>query len=139
MLFKGKKFGAKITRGVTHSEFDHVAMVLKFEDDPEVHMLDATLSGVNITSWSELATFKDEVYKKIVWRQLETERDSEFWERMEKFVTEVNEKKYSLSVTKLVKRQSMMPQLGAFKSPEQKMIEDDRTFFCSELIAKALK
>lgn len=43
LLFRGKHFGAKLTRGFTQSKFDHVAMLLKFDADPnEVYFLDAT-------------------------------------------------------------------------------------------------
>jgi hypothetical protein len=54
VLFRGKKLGAAITRGVTQSEYDHIAMVLKFEDDNQVYIIDATLAGVNITSWDQV-------------------------------------------------------------------------------------
>lgn len=50
----------------------------------------------------------------------------------------VEDKKYKISLGKLLKRFSVLPrqsQLG----PGAKMIEQDRTFFCSELIAKAFK
>ena len=78
LLFKTKKLSAKITRGVTQSEYDHVAMVLKFEGEEEAYIIDATLDGVNITSWTDLWTYKDSLYKKIVWRQLKIIRDDMF-------------------------------------------------------------
>ena len=31
LLFKGKRLASKLTRGVTNSNYDHVAMVLKFD------------------------------------------------------------------------------------------------------------
>lgn len=86
LLFKGKKMSAKFTQGVTGSEFDHVAMVLKFEDDDEVYIIDATMQGVDITSWTQLCNFKDELYSKVIWRQLEIERDDKFIEKLETFV-----------------------------------------------------
>lgn len=104
LLFKGKKLGSKITRGITNSEFDHIGMVLKFEDDEEVYMLDATLAGVNITSWRQLWSYKDKLYSKIVWRKLYIKRNDEFIERLSIFVKAVHKKKYSLKISKLLTR-----------------------------------
>ena len=43
LLFRGSVVGAKITRTMTLGHFDHVAMVLKFDTDPnEVYFLEAT-------------------------------------------------------------------------------------------------
>ena len=74
LLFKGKDFGCKITRTFTNSNFgnyvfinliDHVALVLKFETDPnEVYVLDATSSrGVSISKWSTLRKFVGDFYE----------------------------------------------------------------------------
>lgn len=97
-----------ITRGVTYSDYDHVAMVLKFEGDSnekdDVYIIDATLDGVNVTSWETVWGYKDIIYKKIVWRRLFIKRDDIFISRLTSFVQSVNKKKYSLSVTKLLKR-----------------------------------
>lgn len=47
LLFRGKHFGAKITRGVTNSTFDHVAMILRFDSESdEIFFFDATGQGV---------------------------------------------------------------------------------------------
>ena len=86
LLFKGKKISAKLTQGVTGSQFDHVAMILKFEDDDEVYLIDATLNGVDITSWTQLSINKNDQYSKIVWRKLKIERDQEFIDKLEAFV-----------------------------------------------------
>ena len=45
----------KFTRAVTWSEFDHVAVILKFAADPdEVYILEATNLGVSLTKWSKI-------------------------------------------------------------------------------------
>lgn len=79
-------------------------MVIKFEDDDELYIIDATLAGVNVTPWRQVCTYKDQIYSKIVWRQLNIKRNDAFIDRLEKFVTSVHRKKYKLSVTKLLKR-----------------------------------
>jgi len=45
-----------LTRTVTGSEFDHVAMVLKFESDPdEIFLFESTTGkGVSIIKWSSI-------------------------------------------------------------------------------------
>lgn len=78
MLFTGKLFSSKLTRKLTHSEYDHVAMVLTFEDDSNIYLLEATADGVHVIRWNDLKRFKDEIYSKIVWRRLDVERDEAF-------------------------------------------------------------
>ena len=78
ILFKGKSISSGITRKVTSSEYDHVAMVITFQDDDEIYLLESTIEGVHIVTWTELKTYKDLLYSRIVWRKLYCERDSEF-------------------------------------------------------------
>lgn len=70
LLFRGKHFGAKITRGFSKSHFDHVAMVLKFESETNtVFMLEATTNkGVAIVRWSNFRLWKDEFYEHVLYR-----------------------------------------------------------------------
>ena len=42
LLFTGKTLSSKMTRKLTHSEYDHVAMVLTFTDDDDIYLLEAT-------------------------------------------------------------------------------------------------
>jgi hypothetical protein len=59
LLFRSKQFGGKVTRTITKSDFDHVGMILKFEDlENEIFMLDATYgNGVAIQRWSSLKRY----------------------------------------------------------------------------------
>ena len=69
LLMRSKQLGGKITRTFTNSDFgkvnltnfnlDHVAMVLKFEqEEKEVFLLDATFqNGVSISRWSILKKY----------------------------------------------------------------------------------
>ena len=71
-----------MTRTVTGSLFDHVAMVLKFDLDPdEIFLLEATTgSGVSITRWSFI---NDDIgpinkfYQKCIFRHIEFERSQD--------------------------------------------------------------
>lgn len=104
LLFKGKAFTSKMTRQLTSSEYDHVAMVLTFWDDDEIYILEATSEGVHIVGWSDLMRFKDQFYSKIVWRRLYCKRDDEFWEILQTFVEAVEDKKYKISIGKLLRK-----------------------------------
>lgn len=129
---------AGITRKITHSTYDHVAMILTFADDDEVYFLESTASGVHITTWTELKKFKDKLYHKIVWRKLNCNRDNDFCEILSTFVNAVDDMGYKISFRKLLKRRSTMPRNSELYD-KNRIVEKDRTFFCSELIAKAYK
>jgi len=135
LLFRGSQFGSKITRSFTGSNFDHVAMCLKFESDPdEIYYVDATSNcGVAISKWSNTRKYIGEFYEQIMLRHLEFERSDELIDRLEIFLKEAVGHKYGLSTSKLLySRPSLKPKEATY-------IEDGRTFFCSELIAKAYK
>lgn len=59
MLFSCNTTGGKIIRSYTGANFDHTALVLRF-DTPnpkkkrEVYILEATSNGVGIKKWSDL-------------------------------------------------------------------------------------
>lgn len=78
LLFRGRTVMSGITRKITNSSYDHVAMVITFLEDDEIYFLESTASGVHITTWSELKTYKDKLYSKIVWRKLYCDRDDDF-------------------------------------------------------------
>ena len=67
-----------ITRKITNSGYDHVAMVLTFLEDEEIYFLESTAEGVHVTTWSELKQYKNQLYSKIVWRKLHCERNEDF-------------------------------------------------------------
>lgn len=78
LLFTGKTLSSKMTRKLTHSAYDHVAMILTFTDDDDIYILEATSDGVHVVSWSDMRRFKDRIYSKIVWRKLYSDRNDEF-------------------------------------------------------------
>ena len=65
-MFKSNNSGGKITRTLTGSQFDHVAMVLKFEsDENELYLLESVgEKGVSLNKWTLLRDFvgKNEFY-----------------------------------------------------------------------------
>jgi len=124
-----------ITRGYTSSEFDHVAMILKFEsENDDLFILDSTSThGVAITRWSGTRVYVGDFYERIVFRHLNLDRTNEMIDVLDTFLHEAVGKKYGLSADKLFTKKKTM------KAKDGKLIDDDRSFFCSELIAKAYK
>jgi hypothetical protein len=110
-------------------------MVLKFETDPdEVYFVEATSNrGVSISRWTMIRKFVGEFYENIVLRHLEMERSDAMIDKLEIFLKEAVGNRYGISTSKLLfQRNTVKPKKGNY-------IDDDRTFFCSELVAKAFK
>ena len=80
-----------MTRTLTNSHFDHVAMCLKFDTDPnEIYLLEATgNSGVAINRWFFLKHHvgKGQFYDKIVLRHVNFDRGDEMVNKLEKFLS----------------------------------------------------
>lgn len=78
LLFRSNQAVSKITRGFTSSHFDHVAMLLKFETDPdEVYLVEATGNqGVALSRWAFLREHigKGKFYDKVVFRHVNFDR-----------------------------------------------------------------
>ena len=104
------------------------------------------------------------MYEKVCFRHINFNRNQEFFKKVYAFVMDTLDKQYSCSYQKLLMRKSIpvkesfQSQInsdfdifssindGAFfkntdeKAPEKtKFVNKDRTFFCSELVAKAYK
>jgi hypothetical protein len=69
----------------------------------------------------------------VVLRHLQVERDQNMITRLEIFLREAVGNSYGMTTSKLLfHRPSLKPKHGTF-------VDDERTFFCSELVAKAYK
>ena len=137
LLFRGSMAVTKITRAVSRSYFDHVAMVLKFETDPdEVYLVEATGNlGVSLNKWTYLREHVGEgkFYKKMIMRHIEFDRGDKMVESLEKFLGEAVGKKYGLKG--LLKQKT----IKHTNENSDDLLAEDRAFFCSELVAKAFK
>jgi hypothetical protein len=136
LLFRGSQTGSKITRAFTGGYFDHVAMVLKFESDPnEIYFVEATGNmGVSLNSWSKLKEHvgPGKFYKKLIFRHVNFERGDKMVDNLERFLSEAVGQSYGLGG--LLKQKTMKP-----TKDSERLIQEDRSFFCSELVAKAFK
>ena len=70
------------------SDYDHVGMVVKFEEYDDAFFIDATMDGVIVSRWKYLRKWWHRFYSKVVYRPLMLSRDDEFIETMGKFISQ---------------------------------------------------
>ena len=101
---------AKGVRAVTGGNFDHVAMILRFEsDDDDVFFVEASGNyGVAINKWSVIRQHigQSKFYERLVYRHVEFDRDEQMVVNLEKFLKEAIGLKYGLNVKKIMRRQT---------------------------------
>eukprot|EP01066_Platyproteum_vivax_P010401 Platyproteum_vivax@DN4646_c0_g1_i1.p1 len=125
ILFRTASAAAKLQRSITRGFYDHVALVMRFADG-RLALLESTANlGVSLLLWSDFI-YNDwhKLYPKMVLRRMYFNRTDERMAGFEEWTQDTVGKPYKLSATKLVRSKS-------------DGIEDD--FFCSELVANALK
>ncbi|CAD8094030.1 unnamed protein product [Paramecium sonneborni] len=143
LLFRGHSSLCKLQRVFTGDNFDHVALLLRYNNGELFIFESVGQTGVCLTSWDTFMINNWHTqYSQVVYRQLEVNRSNEFLEKLEQFVKVTKNqiiiqgsigKRYQMSPSKLIKRFT--------KSNESidDLEKDDKTFFCSELIAAAYK
>ena len=109
-MFRGSRGATAVTRAVTFSEFDHVAIVLRLADETDVHFIEATGGpGVTLNRWDNIKKHigEDKFYNKIVYRKVNFNDNhkilDEFWD----FCKEAMGHKYALSVDKLTRQKTI--------------------------------
>ena len=128
LLFRGNDVISKIQRFVTVSGYDHVALILKYNSG-KIALLEATAAdGVSILTWDEFKFYRfEQLYERLIYRKLDFDRNLNALSALEQFISKVLGKKYRISAGKLLTKK-------IDKDPGNK-----RGFFCSELVAMALK
>jgi len=88
---------------------DHAALVLKFGSEPEdVFFMEATSNqGVSLKRFSGMKFTIGSFYSKIVLRHLEWERPEMSLDVLERFIEQVQGRKYNFSLSMLRKRQTV--------------------------------
>lgn len=128
LLFRGKGLSAKLQRAVTRSEFDHVALMLRYASGKLAFLEATALDGVTIIEWDEFLFYKWHLlYSRLIFRKLDMQRNDDLLQRLEAFIQEVRGKKYKITASKLLRR-------AGNKRPGS-----EEGFFCSELVASAYK
>ncbi|CEL98304.1 unnamed protein product [Vitrella brassicaformis CCMP3155] len=105
LLFRGTDGGARVTRTLTASEYDHVALLLRV-DNGSVLIFEATGNhGVTAVSWSDFKAFGwHKCYTKLVYRKVYFKRHPRLLASFQDFIFDVLGKPYRLTVRKLLWR-----------------------------------
>jgi len=130
VLFKSHGVSGKIIRGATGGRIDHLAIFVKLPNRTVGFIECVREYGVKLWSWSDFLEEKwYEQYDEVQLRRLHIppKRRIAFCNQFLQFAMEVDGKDYSVKANKLVRKES-----SHHTAPE-------RTFFCSELVGKALK
>lgn len=116
-------------------------MVIKTDSQPdEIYLLECVGKiGVALNYWSFLRNHigRGKFYQKCIFRQVNFDRNNQLESKLEKFLKEAIGKKYSFNARKLTRKKSKVRDFDV--NGESKIIDPNRTFFCSELVAKAFK
>jgi len=128
LLFRGKSVTSRLQRLVTRSHYDHVALLLRYSNG-QLMLLEATAgTGVALVPWDEFVGFRWSVdYRCLALRRLEYTRKDEMLVALGEFLEDVVGKRYRITASKLLRRVS-----------NRKPGSED-SYFCSELVAAALK
>lgn len=129
LLFYTDHFSAKLQRFFTNSDFDHIAMVVKLRNKDLMVFESNQMHGVSVYDWKQYISYFD-LYGKVTLRKLQYVRKAEAQASLLKFVKKNLGKKYEISALKLLKFESDF---------NWEAVNEDRGYFCSELIGKALK
>jgi len=110
-------------------------MCIKFDEEPnEVYILQSTgVLGVHFKRFSKTIKNLGTFYNKLALRQFDFTRTNKHLEKLDAFIKEALGKKYAFKLNQLASRKTVG------MAGKNSLIDKDRTFFCSELIAKTFK
>jgi len=128
-------------------------MALKFENDPsEVFYIESVGKfGVTINRWSLLRNHigQNKFYKMCTFRHISVDRDDDMMDKVDQIVKEIVGHKYGLNPLNMLRSETVSNLDEVIKaqgtsdpldnSAPDPLVEKNRTFFCSELVAKAFK
>lgn len=118
-------------------------MVLKSEEDPnEIFFVESVGElGVSINAWSFLREHvgKDKFYQRLVFRHVNFERGFDMAINLGKFLDQAQGKQYDIGSNLLRVKSEKVINDTDVEEEDKLIIAEDRTFFCSELVAKAFK
>jgi len=87
LLFQSNNLRSKLQRSFTRSQYDHVAIILRYGDN-EMSFLEAeSPGGVGICNWNTFMRNRwYNLYKYIWFRHIEIERNDDFFGKIERFI-----------------------------------------------------
>ena len=139
LLFKTNHPLTRITRTYTRSDFDHVGVIFNADNviqDNGIFVFDACAGqGVECNGWQSQRYFIGENQFRIrcVYRKVNFNRTQECLEKAYRFITEAQGKKFKFTIKKFLAKG---PEARLSELCENEFIEENRDFYCSELVAK---
>lgn len=130
LLFRSPGNMPMLIRTASGGCYDHVALILKLSGGT-IALLESTgVQGVGLVTWEEFVARKWHlIYDELALRRVSFERTDVLITALQQWAISVLGKPYGITVGKLMERKSISA--GGAKQ--------DGTFFCSELVAEALK
>ena len=101
-MFRTKNTGATIQRVLTNSEYDHVAMVVKFRKKEIMVFESNAIHGVSVFEWNQYIRYFD-LYEKVSVRKLNSVKKIDFHYPLLTFVKKNLGKSYEIGASKLLK------------------------------------
>jgi hypothetical protein len=145
ILFRGKGGRCQLLRSLTAGKYDHVAMVLRLEDD-SVAILEATgNNGVATIPWMRFVRWGwHQCYQRMAYRKVYFNRDNDQMDALSRYINQIYGANYSLTWDKIfnTKTSFSFDEKGNDNTPPYLRGDTqvrDRTFFCSEVVAACLK
>ncbi|CAD8180998.1 unnamed protein product [Paramecium octaurelia] len=135
VLFKSKDRFAATTRVLLGSEFDHVGILYK--ENSQLYVYEAVQTGVGTFRWDYLKQQEwYKFYEKVCIRKLNYAQKNEYGvqKRFLEFINDNLGNDYSLNIGKFFRFTSTIK-----KPNDNEQGEKKRSYFCSELVAKAYK
>ncbi|CDW89924.1 ph domain-containing protein [Stylonychia lemnae] len=130
-FWKSTSFVTKVQRAITMSEYDHVAMLLRYSNGKLVIFESTGTTGVAVLDWDVFVKNNwHNLYQKLAYRKLRHQRNIDNMGKLETFIRTVIGMKYKLNAAKILRKH--------FENDAEN-IKGDKSYFCSELVASAYK
>ena len=131
LLFTCNDFMSGVQRSFTGSEYDHIAIFLRFTNGQLVYFETNANQGCQIFSWEYFCKNNmEKAFKKLAFRKLRLKRSKARLAALEKFVQSARGNGYDLTLRKLMQKTDNATVTNVKKS---------QAYFCSELVAACHK
>ena len=97
--------------------------------------------GVSSSKWSDIRSEigVGKFYEKVAFRKLKCQSTNNFINTFDDFLAEVWELKYGIGLLKIANKLTNGASVMMKQKSQNKYVNEERTFFCSELVAKTYK
>ncbi|CDW89200.1 ph domain-containing protein [Stylonychia lemnae] len=132
LLFKNSEFSSSLQRMITKSNYNHVAVLIRCSEG-QLKFIEATINlGVDVVDWDQFVVNRwYQNYDRVIYRRLRTERSQEQLIKLQNFLRAAIAKKYKVTASKLLRKKCV--------DDSDENIREDKTYFCSEIVASVYK